>query len=344
MIREQTRLQSRSAAPFYWTMAMVVLLRGCIFCAGLLSVHLARPGVVPQYNAEHPWLGFDARAYRELARHGYAADRQGTPYLGGSSFTLIAYFPVVPVVSRVCSSVVPLDMVMVAGSNLCSLIGFGFLYAWVRQFAGTRASVIGVLITATFPGAVFFTAGMTEGPFFMLVAMALWLMGNDRFYWAAVLAGIATATRPTGVALAMIVPLSAWVHQGSMPWPRRLRSFIVLGAISFSGIIGYEAFLWQASRRAGKPRRSPLVAVLPAASSESSGLESGNCNCNSVRNARWIGQSAWHSADLFSPAAGDPPDDQSARARAAHQLCPPLRVWRASLICVDCAVALALTP
>jgi len=238
------RVEARGIPAFCWAMLAVVVLRACILCTGLLSIHLAPPGLVSQFNVEHPWLAFDARSYRELALHGYAANREGTPYEGASSFTLIAYFPMVPLVSRALSSIIPLDAVMVVGSNVCSLLGFVFLYAWARRLAGTRAAVITVLVAATFPGAVSFAAGMTEGPFFMLVAIALWLLGKDCFFAAAVVAGVATATRPTGIALAMIVPLSAWVRQGSLPWPQRLTNFVLLGAISFGGIIAYEAFLW----------------------------------------------------------------------------------------------------
>jgi len=251
MIKDATensppRVHAPGMRTFLWTMLAILIVRICILCTGLLSIGLAAPGSAPQFNIEHPWLAFDARSYHEIALHGYAASRDGPylPYLYANSFVLIAYFPVIPLVSRALSSIMPLDVAMVGGSNVCSIIGFVFLYAWARRLAGPRAAVICALITATFPGAVSFAAGMTEGQFFMLVAIALWLLGKDCFYWAAVVAGIATATRPTGIALAVIVPIFAWVRQETLPRSRRLTSFVLLGAISLSGIIGYEAFLW----------------------------------------------------------------------------------------------------
>ncbi|HEY7088077.1 MAG TPA: glycosyltransferase family 39 protein, partial [Tepidisphaeraceae bacterium] len=176
---------------------------------------------------------------------GYAPDRAGAPYRAtGNTFDLIAYFPLVPLVSRAMSRIMPLDVAMVVFSNLCSLIGFGFLFDWARRLVDARTATICVLITATFPGAVAIAAGMTEGPFLMLVAMALWLLQRKRFYGAAVAAGIATATRPTGVALAMVVVLYAWTQLASEPLARRMMNVLVLGLISFSGTIAYEAFLW----------------------------------------------------------------------------------------------------
>ncbi len=238
------RPAAESIRKFAVAMSLVAALRLCVLCTGLLSVHLAPKGTEPLFNFAHPWLAFDARSYRELALHGYAADRKGTPYLDGTTFTLIAYFPAWPFVSRVLSLILPIDVAMVLLSNVCSIIGFGFLYAWARRLAGARAALICVLIAATFPGAVSFAAGMTEGPFFMLVTITLWLLESERFYSAAVLAGIATATRPTGLALAMIVPMYAWLRHGSVPLQKRVTTFAILSAIGLTGIVGYEAFLW----------------------------------------------------------------------------------------------------
>jgi hypothetical protein len=230
-----------------WFVAATFLaigLRVLVFGVGLLSLHAAPPTAEPRFNYEHPWMAFDARSYRELSQHGYAATRQGTPYLGGSSFTLIAYFPMMPLLGRALSSIMPLDTAMLMLSNVCSIIGFAFLFDWARRLAGARTAAICVLLAATFPGAVSFAAGMTEGPFFMLVAIVLWLLESEKFVWAALIAAVATATRPTGVALAILPPICAWFHQSNTPRSHRLAQVALLGAISFSGIVCYEAFLW----------------------------------------------------------------------------------------------------
>jgi hypothetical protein len=233
-----------NARRFVGVMLLVLAVRILIFCTGLVALHAFPAATEPNYYAQNPWMAFDARAYRELALHGYAADRKGTPYYDGSSFTLIAYFPLVPLVARSLSPMMPVDATLLILSNGCSLVGFMFLYAWARRIAGTRSAVICTLIAATFPGAVSFAAGMTEGPFFMLTAMALWLLQRDCFWAAAILAGLGTALRPTGIALAAIIPLYAFWQQNDLPLPQRLTNFVLLGLVSFSGIFCYEGFLW----------------------------------------------------------------------------------------------------
>ena len=171
-------------------------------------------------------------------------DRVGTPYYDGTSFTLIAYFPAWPIASHLAAKILPIDAAMVTLSNLCTIVGFVFLFDWSRRLAGARVAAACVLLAATFPGAVSFAAGATEGPFFMLAAICLWLLERDSFYPAAIVACIGTATRPTGVALAMLVPFYYWLRRRHLPVSRRMANFFLLGAISVSGAVGYETFMW----------------------------------------------------------------------------------------------------
>ena len=99
---------------FAGAMLIVVSLRICIMGIGLFSVYSAPEGAQPRFNYEHPWLAWDARNVYEVALHGYSPDRQGKPYREWSTFSLIAYFPLVPLVSRAMSSIMPLDVALVA--------------------------------------------------------------------------------------------------------------------------------------------------------------------------------------------------------------------------------------
>jgi hypothetical protein len=126
-------------------------------------------------------------------------------------------------------------------------VGFCFFYLWVRDVTGSAgAATIASLILATYPGAVFFSAGLTEAPFFLLVSITLWLVHKKRLYWAALVCGVATATRPTGAALAVTVTAYAmFVHFKGVPIAPRLAKTALVGLLSVSGGLAYEAFLWQ---------------------------------------------------------------------------------------------------
>lgn len=229
---------------FLAAMIVVIAIRACVLGMGIASVQLTPEGFQPQFNVEHPWMAWDAHHYHEIAKNGYSADRVGVPFLDGTTFHNVAYFPVVPLVGRLLSQVMPLSLGMVLFSNVCSLVGFIFLFLLARDLVGTRTAIISMLLAATFPGAVSFAAGMTEGPFFMLVSISLWLAVHKRFYPAAVLAGIATATRPTGIALSMVVVLCAWFAMSNLDIKKRLLHVLAIGVISVSGLAAYESFLW----------------------------------------------------------------------------------------------------
>jgi Gpi18-like mannosyltransferase len=224
-------------------MLLVLAVRALILGIGLLSIHLA-PETVKPMNREHPWIAWDAQHYFRIAAEGYPQTKTGQPYRDVTTFMLIAYFPAVPLVARALAEVLPIGFTLVSFSNLCSLAGFIFCYDWARRLAGRRAATICVLLIAVFPGAVSFAAGMTEGPFFLLVSLALWLLERQRYWPAAIAAGIATAMRPTGVALAMLVPLMLLINQGLKPTGRRIIVLILIGLVSGSGLLAYEGFLW----------------------------------------------------------------------------------------------------
>lgn len=229
---------------FVSAILVVIAIRACVLGMGIASLQLASSDSVPQFNFENPWMAWDAHHYHEIALNGYSPDRIGVPFLDGTTFHNVAYFPVIPLAGRALSHIMPLSLAMVLFSNLCSLVGFIFLFLLVRDLANTRTAIISMLLAATFPGAVAFCAGMTEGPFFMLVAISLWLAVRKQFYPAAIVAGIATATRPTGIALAMVVVLSAWFAMSHFPLKKRILHFLAIGVVSVSGLLAYESFLW----------------------------------------------------------------------------------------------------
>ena len=69
---------------------------------------------------------------------------------------------------------------------ICSIVGFAFFYLWIRGFAGAKKAFLATLFMGTFPGSAFFSAGLTEGPFFLLVALTLWLLQRKMIYRAAI--------------------------------------------------------------------------------------------------------------------------------------------------------------
>jgi hypothetical protein len=220
------------------TMAWTTALRALIFLMGVLSVWTAAGRIDTDVASGHPWLAWDGEHYLNILRWGYTARRQDY------YFYLIAFFPLFPAMAKPLTLFLSPMTALVVVANVCSLIGFGFFYSWLKAISNARTAFIGTLLLATYPGAVFYSAGLTEGPFFMLVAITMWLLQKDRFYTAAIVSALSTLTRPTGVALAMMVTAYAFVRSAQLTMSRRLLFTALIGLISISGAIGYQCFLW----------------------------------------------------------------------------------------------------
>src|SRR5690606_20519860 len=150
---------------------------------------------------------FDVIHYADIARDGYPTD--GLP-------PDIAFFPLLPLMARTLLPLMSAETAVLLISNLTTLIGFGFLYVWCRRLTSHATASMACLLLATFPAAAFFSAGMTEGPFFCCVAMVLYLLQRGNLWTAALVCGIATALRPTGVALALVVAM--WSFKPPARW------------------------------------------------------------------------------------------------------------------------------
>ncbi|CAN5435186.1 hypothetical protein BH09PLA1_BH09PLA1_03610 [soil metagenome] len=238
---EPLPLETRAGVTSSFPSAIVcaIAFRVLIFSLGVLSVYTAA-GKLNTINATgHPWVAWDGDHYLTLTNLGYA------PSMDHERFSLIAFFPALPLVARPLTAFMHAATALVLIANVCALIGFVFLYSWAKQIAGQRIAMLCVLIMSTYPGAVFFSAGLTEGPFFMLVAMALWMLQREKYWGAAIVAAVATATRPTGVALALLVPLHYFIYHPQLPFVKRAAMFLVLGFVSALGGMSYQAFIWQ---------------------------------------------------------------------------------------------------
>jgi hypothetical protein len=218
-----------------WTcLAWTAVLRTLIFFTGAISVWTASR-FPAGYATGTPWIAFDSMSYLTIVLRGYELHNEHWPW--------IAFFPGYPLASRLLSTVFPPAAAMLIVSNTCAMVGFGLFYQWAKDLLGARAAFISTLLLAAFPGAVFFSAGLTEGPFMMLSALALVLASRDRWYLAACACGVASFTRPTAIALAAALVLAFLIERVSIPWPKRLLQGAVIGVVCMSGAVSYEAYL-----------------------------------------------------------------------------------------------------
>jgi Mannosyltransferase (PIG-V) len=146
---------------------------------------------------------FDANWYLAIAHHGYAAAGKGSR----------AFWPLYPELIRVLGYVVGSDVVAGVAISLASFAAaLVLLHRLTELELGPQAADATVLLLAFAPLSFFFGAVYTESLFLLLSVGAIYAARRERWLIACGLAGLATLTRTTGIAL--IVPLVLMLR----PW------------------------------------------------------------------------------------------------------------------------------
>jgi hypothetical protein len=126
-------------------------------------------------------------------------------------------------------------------ANVCFLCAAVALGELVRREAGPRAALYAVAAVSLAPPTIFLSAAYPESLFLLLSALTLLCLRGDRPVAAAVLAGLASGTRPIGCVLALAVMYE--VARSPAPLVARGWRAIVLGAVAVWGLVAYMAYL-----------------------------------------------------------------------------------------------------
>jgi hypothetical protein len=176
---------------------------------------------------------FDASWYLAIAHQGYAATGAGSR----------AFWPLYPELIRLLGYVVGSDVIAGVAISLASFAAaLVLLHRLAELELGQEAADATVLLLAFAPLSFFFSAVYTESLFLLLSVGAIYAARRERWFIACALAGLATLTRTTGIAL--IVPLAVmlcpWRTLGwrALDW-RRMAPLILVPA----PLVAYLAWL-----------------------------------------------------------------------------------------------------
>lgn len=183
----------------------------------------------------------DAVWYEQIARYGYSyhPDRRSA----------LAFFPMYPILGRaVATCGVSTTVSLLFVSHASRLVALVLLFVYARDHrAGLHRRYAALTLTAAglFPTSFFQHLPYSEATFLLLVLLTF--LGIRR-RWAlvgiAALIGLATATRPVGVALIPPFLVHLWARH---PAPGAfLCRVIVLAPICLSGLLLYAAYQWVA--------------------------------------------------------------------------------------------------
>jgi hypothetical protein len=189
-------------------------------------------------SVEHAYWA-DASWYRRIVADGYSysPDRRSN----------VAYFPLYPLLGQAVRSLTGLsvELSLLVVSNAALFLCF--LLLRIAAQVGSESSpseAAWVLLTfGLYPVTFFFHLPYSEPAFFALTLLAFLGMRRDWSpVWVAAVIGLATATRPVGVALIPPFLLHLWFTRTS------LRGFLgrslLLSPVCLWGLLAYMAFLW----------------------------------------------------------------------------------------------------
>jgi hypothetical protein len=193
----------------------------------------------PGLTAMTAFLKWDGAWYIQSATTGYP--RQVPPGLGGEVQTTLGFFPLLPLLVRAVSGLTGLPpwlsgLVVTTASGAAAVV---MVWYFARHLAGAEVADRAAALFAFFPGAVVFGLVYAEPLLIALAAGCLLALLHRRWVPAGVLAGLASAVRPTGIVLAACCALEA----GRTVATRRGWRPLTAPALAPLGMVAFFAFL-----------------------------------------------------------------------------------------------------
>ncbi|HVE75470.1 MAG TPA: hypothetical protein VND22_01745 [Actinomycetota bacterium] len=230
-----------------------VLIAAVLYVVAGLSVDLM-PHATPEFEQiphafpEEPWLEgwvrWDAGWYWTIAEQGYTF----TP----GKQSPVVFFPAYPLAMKALAIVT--GNVYLAGIIITFLSGMAcalLLFLWCRQRMTQRESLWAAALLVAYPFSFYlFGAVYSDALFVAAVIGAFLLLDHDHPLMAGVVAAIATAARPVGVALIIGLVIRAIERRDALsktrPWIRwqNLRPADGGVLLSAGGLAGFAIYLW----------------------------------------------------------------------------------------------------
>ena len=238
----------RPSALTIETLAIAAVTRvGLAFVAWLSLRALPRLGLypaqlpdsfLPEHPAWDPWARWDTSHYVAIAQLGYGDPVSPSPDGG------VGFFPLYPLLMRglielsgVAATPGALAVAGLILANLAFLVAVPMLARLTADQLGDDAGRQAALLLCVAPFGFFFNAAYSESLFLAISLGSLLLARGDRFWPAAILAALASATRLVGLALLPALLLLAWRRRA----PRR--ELLTILIVSPLGALAYAAYL-----------------------------------------------------------------------------------------------------
>ncbi len=163
------------------------------------------------------FVRWDAQWYRRIAEHGYGFTASTSD---GRHLSDYAFFPAQPLIERLIhflTGLSALDAGIVI-SAVSSVIAAAGIYQIARAIYDEKVAFYSTFLWAAIPIGIVESLSYSESLFTALAAWSLYLTLRRRWVWAALLASLASFTRPIGLAVSLAVMVSLVMEI----WSKRL--------------------------------------------------------------------------------------------------------------------------
>jgi hypothetical protein len=218
------------------------LAAGVVVLAAWFGFAFVRPSPVARPGQDF-WDAlnrYDGGYYRDIAAKGYCWGCEGDG--------VMAFFPAYPLLIRTGTQLTGARAEVVAPVIAHVFLAgcFVLLHAYARlRTDDPRAAGFAIVALAVMPPGVFFRFGYSESPFlFVVLLFALAVEREWPILLLALIAGLATAVRAPGVALAPVVVLELWRR-----YPRFgafLPRLLLCLPLALWGLLAFIAYQWHA--------------------------------------------------------------------------------------------------
>lgn len=191
-LRRARPLAAAAARPLVWYLASRLL---------VLLVAAVAVALRPELSARRLVSAWDASYLLNLIRDGYPAT---VPLQDGhAAASPLAFFPLFPMVARALTVVfhLPPTVAAMAVSLVFGAISTVLFHHLARLLTDDLIADRATLLFCFFPGSAVFSIGYSESLMITLALACLLALLRERWVLAGVAAALATATRPTGLAL-----------------------------------------------------------------------------------------------------------------------------------------------
>lgn len=257
----QNIARTPNAYIYYWCLGVTLLWRMSLELINQVLVPIMTPGpentigAVAMKAGEHGlsrWLtNWDGAWYETISQHGYVIVNHFR------SYESIVFFPLFPYLVRWFSEATHIStgrIGLTINIFFTSLLAF-FVFQFTKLIGEQRREGIGdsigklaVVLLLLSPSAFFFAAYYAEALLVLLVTSSLYFAYKDKFLIAAILAGLATATKSIGCILVPSLLIFYWWRYGGDGFlamvKRKWTEIVAIAGLGLSGILAYMLYLW----------------------------------------------------------------------------------------------------